>query len=325
MFRFIAFLFASILYADPAGDAWVAQIMAANRLRDMNRPAEAEAAYKAALIQSESEDSDPLRAGVILSNHAFLLHRTGRLLEAEKHYLRALSLIAKSAGPRHRAVIRTAANLVGVYLDTGQTSRAALLIRRFLPERETVDDPDMALLLTSLASVLAREHKYEEAEGLLLQAQSVFEKQPDAAYRESLALTAGDLASIRARMGRRHEAGMLFSKALELLAAVQNPFPPALIGILNENAKLFMATGDLARAESLFKQAIDLGEQSLGAEHPILGAVLSEYAVLLRRAGRRSQAGGLEKKAGEILAAFRHQNHIGHTVEAGSLAKSTSR
>src|SRR5581483_8801177 len=57
-------------------------------------------------------------------------------------------------------------------------------------------------------------------------------------------------------------------------------------------------------AESLFRQALAIQEKALGPEHPDIAPVLFNYAMLLRRIGRKSQARELDSRARRIRTAY---------------------
>jgi hypothetical protein len=66
---------------------------------------------------------------------------------------------------------------------------------------------------------------------------------------------------------------------------------------LHEWARLCHIQGKDEEAELLFRRALTIREQILGARHPALSATLEAYAELLRKTGREAEAGLLEGRA----------------------------
>ena len=60
--------------------------------------------------------------------------------------------------------------------------------------------------------------------------------------------------------------------------------------------------GKYAEAEPLYQRALGIWETALGPEHPNVASVLENYAVLLRKTGRESQAAEMEARAKAIRA-----------------------
>ena len=55
-------------------------------------------------------------------------------------------------------------------------------------------------------------------------------------------------------------------------------------------------------AETLFRRAVGIWEQSGGKESRQVAVCLANYAELMRRAGRKSEAAALDERARTILA-----------------------
>ena len=57
-----------------------------------------------------------------------------------------------------------------------------------------------------------------------------------------------------------------------------------------------------AEAESPYRQALAIQEKSLGPNHPDLAQTLTDYALLLQKTKRKSEAAAMKARAREILA-----------------------
>jgi tetratricopeptide (TPR) repeat protein len=63
---------------------------------------------------------------------------------------------------------------------------------------------------------------------------------------------------------------------------------------LNNLAGLYDSQGKFQEAEPLYRQALSIFEQKLGAQHPHTQTVRGNYASLLRKLGRDEEANALD-------------------------------
>ena len=71
---------------------------------------------------------------------------------------------------------------------------------------------------------------------------------------------------------------------------------------LNNLALLYQSQGQYAEAESLYKRALAIREKALGPDHPDVARTLENYAALLRKAQRNTEAEEMEARAKSIRA-----------------------
>ncbi len=60
--------------------------------------------------------------------------------------------------------------------------------------------------------------------------------------------------------------------------------------------------GRYAEAEPLYKRSLAIREKALGPQHPHIATILQDYAPLLRKTGRSTEAAKLEARAKAIRA-----------------------
>ncbi len=77
---------------------------------------------------------------------------------------------------------------------------------------------------------------------------------------------------------------------------------------LNNLAALYYTKGKYVEAEPLYKRALAIVEKALGPEHPYVAKILANYAALLRKTGRGTEASKLEARAKAIRAKHAEQN-----------------
>ncbi len=65
---------------------------------------------------------------------------------------------------------------------------------------------------------------------------------------------------------------------------------------------MYQAQGRYAEAGSLYRRALAIKEKALGPEHPRVATTLENYAALLRKTGRTTEATKMEARAKAIRA-----------------------
>jgi tetratricopeptide (TPR) repeat protein len=309
-------LLAAVLTQDGAGLKWKNQLAEANRFRSENRHAEAEAAYGLARAEAEKFGAEELPLAITLNDMAYHYQCMGRLFEAERAFAWALGIVERRLGPASRGTVEVAMNLTGVYLETGQVSRAEALVRRFLERRAELSPRDRATLSAELASVLGHEKKHAEAERLFTEAAAILERDPSPYSQEQTVIIMNNLATICIETNRMAEARAHSERARSLLAALHEPMPIVAIKTLANAAVLATKAGALDEAESLFRAAISLCESRFGPDYYLLGQVLNNYSECLSRLHRKADAKKAGKRAKAILERFRSENFVGYTVDA---------
>ena len=67
-------------------------------------------------------------------------------------------------------------------------------------------------------------------------------------------------------------------------------------------AEIYRRRGQYAEAEPLYRRALTIRESVLGREHPEVATNLENYAALLRKTSRATEAAGLEARPQAIRA-----------------------
>jgi tetratricopeptide (TPR) repeat protein len=94
---------------------------------------------------------------------------------------------------------------------------------------------------------------------------------------------------------------------------------------LTNLAALYCSKGRHAEAEPLFHRALSIAENALGPQNPLVGRVLADYAVLLRKTKRKTEARQLELRA-KAIREMHSADRIGeYTVDLSDLAPSRRR
>jgi hypothetical protein len=91
---------------------------------------------------------------------------------------------------------------------------------------------------------------------------------------------------------------------------------------LTNLAAFYCSTARYATAEPLFQRALAIAESSLGRENRLVGKILAEYAVLLRKTKRKNEAKLLETRAQAIRQSQAPEELGRHTVDVRDLGTS---
>ncbi len=152
-------------------------------------------------------------------------------------------------------------------------------------------DPDLAELYRGIGDYAVAESLYGRA--LEIQEQALGPAHPGAAITRS---NLGDLYAARGELAR---AEPLYARALSGLQAALGPDHPSAAVTLNHQADLGVtraarggpgASADLARAESLYRRALEIQEQTHGRDHLSVAITLADLGGLSLRQGLIAEA-----------------------------------
>lgn len=299
-------------------DEWVRRVELGNQLVETGDFDGATVAYSVALEQA-SAAGDDLRAGVVLQNLGRMLDRKGQLLAAEKAYLRAISTLERARVADDRLLVRAAAGLSAIYIQTGQYSKAEELIKEVLAAHPGGAGADKASLTGNLGVALARKRQFEVAERLMRQTADVCAGARDLEMREVGAVAMANLGGLQIRAGRRADAIASYREALTIMERLPNPSPSTLAVTLADYAKAVHEEGDIKTAEEAYLRAITVAKARLGPNHVVLAQLLEGYARVVRDSGKKGEARKLADAARRIQSEWDRENMTGHTVEFTTL------
>jgi hypothetical protein len=108
-------------------------------------------------------------------------------------------------------------------------------------------------------------------------------------------------------------------RSVELLESKMGPEHPILLSGLNNLATVYAVTRRRDEADATFQMELVVAQKYVGANHPMYGAVLSNYAAFLRANGRKAEAKALAAQSKEVLRDSAHRNGLGMTVDTSGL------
>lgn len=159
---------------------------------------------------------------------------------------------------------------------------------------------------------------FAEPEPLLRQAQALIENargENDSKLTSSLLTYAGLLAT-----EHRYSEAIAPSARGKFLNSNPSHVPtPYMASALSVLAAVYYRAGRLDAAQSSAQKCVEMAEASLGTRHPRMVLYYTNYAAILKLAGRKNEAKVFRKKAEEIMGQNPSSGTGGYTVNVASL------
>jgi tetratricopeptide (TPR) repeat protein len=310
---------------DAARDDDLARAKIASNLaslyRDQDRYRDAERMYRSALQwRQKNLPATSLEVAYALNNLGEIYRVEGREWDARNLMERAAYSLQQfhPDAPGFPIVL---SNLGMVLCQLGEFDRAELSLRAALAAYQPYSRPsrEYGVTLTDLGWVLQARKQLQEAAPLYEQAVGILEKL-GAPARMELAATLANQGDLYRRLDRPQEARQTEERALKLLS----PPRDALLRseILRNLGNIVAGGAKPADSVPYFEQSLKLEEKALGEEHLATASLLLDYASATQRAGDKSLARKLRKRASELIARLRTQSPSQLTVSLRDLRDS---
>jgi tetratricopeptide (TPR) repeat protein len=315
--RFVTML--CIIAVSAAGADWTALMDRADAQEQAGNYTEATAGYEAALHIAEKFDSDDSRIPITWNKLGMTYDAMGRFSDAGRLYRRARAWVERVKGIANPGYCSVLNNLAGVYLEQGRFSEAEPLIRQAVAIDTAVleaDDLRLAIVRSSLADLLIKRGRYRESEQLLEQAIQAFQKQPGAG--RGLGIAQNNLAVVRRFQKRNDESMGLLESAVVAIETDAGPDHPALARVLNNMGTAYAALARPQEADQAFRRSIAIAGDRLGTQHPQYGVMIYNYALFLRKNGRKAEAKTLEAQSRAVIRESAQRNGAGMTVDVSA-------
>lgn len=299
------------------------------------RYSEAETLYRQTLdIRKKILGSNHLDVAQSYHNMGLLARMEEKYNDAERNYKQAIAIRAKFLGPNNPDVAISLSNLAESYRIRGQYNKAERLGTRALEIREAILDLthlDIATSLNNLALVYYELGEYAKAENFYSRALDIQKSVFGGMNHPTIAKLLDNLASLYHVQGQYSEAERLYQQALDIrkrhsdftnpdiarslinLARLYNErkqyadakqyYHDALnrLELLEKKAAQYYSQKEYAAAESCYRQALIIKEDTLGAEHPEIAMLLNNLALLYKSQGRNNAAEPLYQRSIKIL------------------------
>src|SRR4030095_4964609 len=159
-----------------------------------------------------------------------------------------------------------------------------------------LDSPQTKSAQLDLAEINIALRKYEDAEVLLDQVIKWYKgRSPNDV---ALARILGRMALVQYVQGNLKRTTALYEDAIGILERVYGTNDERVVPALFNFAEYLQVTGNLERAEGLYKRLAATKENSSSQQRPGLSDVLDRYSCLLFKAGRAKEAQDMEMRAG---------------------------
>jgi tetratricopeptide (TPR) repeat protein len=283
---------------------WKKCMTEGGRLYDAGRLSEAAAVLEKAVHYAERFAALDSRLPSTIHDLAFIYQMQGQYAAATRCYLRAIRLWEKLGPSGHSALLRSADNLIGTYVENHEYRAAKKLMAWRLPEMERTATKwkDRAILLNMQAGLAQIEHRYDDAERLFRQSQALWQQHvPD--ENRSVAVVFMNLAQVFVVTKRYQEAYDLDLQALAILERLGPTVGALAVRVLTHAAE---CTAKLRRpidAERYYQRALAEARQVFGPQHPTSGQIMLSYSSVLRALERNTEAKSMAREARAILEA----------------------
>ncbi len=198
-----------------------------------------------------------------------------------------------------------------VYADLGLYDEARELKERALQIRTQVsseDDPELATELSNLARIIYDLGDYEEAERYYREALEMRQRlgQSDT----ETVRTMSSLAMALTQRGAYAEAEALHFEVLAIRVKLWGAEDPDVAVTRHCLGELYYARGELDKAESFLRQALDIYSLTYGAEHTRVASVLNGLGRVLHRRSAGGTEGGQRRQGDYEEAELAYQNAL---------------
>lgn len=237
---------------------------------------------------------------------------SGREVEAEAFYQRAISIQEQALGPEHPALADPLTGLAMLYARLGRYADAEPLYQRALPLLEHAAEPERpgrANACPGAAMLYSEQSWSRQADALF---HRTFSTRGQVLVPDRLALTSSltTLAGLYSQQGRYRQAEQLLQRVWHLLQHALGPTHPEVGSAISNLALTIGKQGRYEEADALYQRALPLMEH-LGPGHPEVACVLINLADLRREQGRAAEAEALYYRALSLWKQHFGSDHLG--------------
>jgi len=229
--------------------------------------------------------------GTVLNSLVFIQLNQQKVEEAEPHVVFLQELWRKLGAEQEPEAIRSLETLAMLRWRQQKFGEAEEVMRRvYTWRRENMEagHADTTTALGNLASILYDAKRLPEAEELFRQT-LVARQRHHGSDHPALAIPNENLASVSSALGKPGDAKNYLARAVEIRRKFEEPHHPHRVRSTLRLADLNASTGDLAGAESLYREVIAGGRRDPDDYGPVLH-VLRRLSSKLREWGRPDEA-----------------------------------
>jgi tetratricopeptide (TPR) repeat protein len=306
-------------HADEPSKGWSEWLNEGEALRSSGSYPAAAHAFREALGIAVRSDVTDRQLAELHSALAGAYAETGQFLESEGEYRRALALVKRTEGQVSLNYAVLLASMAILPTQAGNRDEVIALLREAIAASVRIGYTENTIITREcLAQILRKEKRYQEEEPLLLDALGDLTKQK-AADPALMAVALANLAVLRFDQERYEESINLQEKSIRVWEMASGKVHPSLVAPLNGLAAAYVRVGRFDDAEVTYQRAIDICRKTVGADPIEYAVVLKNYALVLRKLGRKREAKRMETQGQLIQRAVNRRNGIGSTIDVTTL------
>jgi tetratricopeptide (TPR) repeat protein len=275
----------------------------------------AEKTLQRALKEAKAAGNSVKVAGALAVLGAFY-QDIGRFSQAESSFRGSLKIVRENTSQDDPAIAPLIIHLAWLYVETGRAGEALRLDLESWVDRLTLFEPEskyLPMLLETLGGLHALQGRFAEARNIYHRNFSLLASR-GAHVSVEMASALNNFAFIQLRAHRYTEARNDFSKALRLWMDLTGPDDLQVAVSRLGLAEAHMALGQYDASSELLQQALPVFEQRCGPDSLRTEDVLTRYAMVLRRQGRKEEANKLEERARRIRQASATELSFKHVI-----------
>lgn len=310
----------------PSGESlqrWVSMMEAAQKQRQQGLYEEAYRGFEAASALTVEMPGKPVLRARSYEYLGSMAATLGRPIEAESHYQSAIRLWEAMGEIGTIPQLQSTADLVSLYVETGQTGKAERLARRLSADSEGKLEANATAagrVQIALAAAAYLNGDLDRAESLCRQAIKAKELDPQIAPEER-SQAHNQLALILWQRNRRAAGLQQARVAVEILEQNDRTRSIEYAAALGNQAMMSaMENGD-RRAPEMMRRAIEVVRSGVGTGHVFLAELLVNYADLLKQAKRGDESKAAQREAQQIFQKTLVQQPGQHTVDLSDLMR----
>ncbi|WP_321477756.1 tetratricopeptide repeat protein [uncultured Paludibaculum sp.] len=306
---------------------WEQAMHAAQELREGGAYEAAYRGFEEAGAISRTMPGPPILQARTYESLGSVASALGRPLEAEGHYLAAIRIWETLGEPATVALLQSKADLVSLYVETGQTGRADRLAKRLAADAEGKlgsDSTAEGRVLIAISAAAYLNQDMDRAESLCRKAVRIKDKNADMSPEER-SQAHNQLGLILWKRDHRGAALQEARKATEVLEKQERTQSLEYAAALANLAMMMASEHHDPRALGLLDRAIGVVRSSVGTGHVFLAELLTNYAELLKNAKRGDESKAARREAQTIYQRTLVQQPGRYSVDVADLTRGAVR
>jgi tetratricopeptide (TPR) repeat protein len=304
---------------------WVEWQVEANALMDAGNYEAATQAFRNALGTAVQAHESPQHLAIVYNSLGSAYTQRGQYLEAEDNFRCALDIEKNLLGPASLEYALVFASIALLPTQGADREQAIEVLRTAIACHEgKLASSEVAIAKDYLIKLLYSGARFADAEEILYDGHNSWANgnaKPDPYIRAELL---NDEGVFEDHMGHQEQALKLDQEAIDTLEAALGTEHPALVVPLNNLATFYAKLDRYDDAERMFLRADAVCIKTLGENHPVRAALLANYAVVLRKMGRKKESKKINAEAQEIAQSSNRRNGVGSTISLAALRASSN-